>query len=98
MCHLRAAVNPGIFQVPFIPVHSSSLALRTRISRLRSKSKANSMNPRTMRSERIKKQKNNEKKTSVPGNSGTARRRWIVAGLDGLAHTDSRDIKHGRGL
>lgn len=44
------------------------------------------------------KAKNNESKTSVPGNSGAARRRWIVARRIGLAHACVPQIEHGRRL
>src|SRR5205085_12381235 len=40
------------------------------------------------------KAKHNESKTSVPGNSGAARRRWIMVRPVGLAHACGPKIEH----
>jgi hypothetical protein len=82
-------------------VHSCSLALRTRIPRLRSKSKANSRKSAhnaaaTLNVKLESKSKNNESKTSVHGNSGAARRRWVMVRLVGLAHAGVPRIEQGR--
>ena len=96
LLHLERLIDSAGHQV-----HSYARALRTRIPRLRSKSKANSRKPRIMRSESERvitlnqQSKTNESKTAVPGNSGAARR-WIMARLAGLARACVPPIEHWR--